>query len=315
MKTVVIAFSGGVESMYLAQMYIEQGYSVELLHGCINGRAAEVYEASLIYRAYEQLQKLYPQARIMLSYSPKGFFSTHCGDDHALMLNQQFRTACLLTNMQSKRFRSGVIYVAGWLKEDAYETSLCFADYTEKQYDELKHYPITVNPLSRLSVHPVPIITPLWDLTKRIVYERINPGLRDYLVLNMIGPNVSSAKIEEYKMADIPLPNYLNNWDENRQLFVNDYGRCFADSDKFSYAKPSDLQHPEEFLLSKFLNLNAYLKNKTVVDSDTLLQEYKKCTELHERICVAIDYYDKNHPQTTPENTPDNLTTADDTNG
>ncbi len=31
MKTVIIAFSGGVESMYLAQMYIEQGYSVELL--------------------------------------------------------------------------------------------------------------------------------------------------------------------------------------------------------------------------------------------------------------------------------------------
>jgi len=315
MKTAIVAFSGGVESMYLAQMYIEQGYAVELTYGCVNGRAAEVYEASLIYRAYKRLTELYPKASIWLVYSPKSFFGTHRGENKSLRVNQQFRTACMLTDAQGREFYNSVVFVAGWLKEDAYETSLNYSDLTEKQYDELKHYPITVNPLSRLSVHPIPIITPLWNLTKRIVYERINPGLRDYLVLNMIGPNVSPAKLEEYKAADIPLPNYLNDWDENRQLFVNDYGRCFADSDKFSYAKPSDLQHPEEFLLSKFLNLNAYLKNKTVVDSDTLLQEYKKCMELHERICLAIDYYDKNHPQTTPENTPNDLTTADDTNG
>lgn len=315
MKTAVIAFSGGVESMYLAQMYIEQGYAVELTYGCVNGRAAEVYEASLVYRAYEQLTKLYSKARIWLVHSPKSFFGTHRGANRSLRVNQQFRTACMLTDAQGREFDNTVVFAVGWLKEDAYETSLSFSDLTERQYDELKHYPITVNPLSRLSAHPIPILTPLWDLTKRVVYERINPELKDYLVLNMIGPDISPAKLEEYKTANIPLPNYLNNWDKDRQLFVNDYGRCFADSDKFSYTKPSDSQRSEEFLLSNFLNLSAFLKNKTAVDSVTLLDEYKKCMELQERICLAIDYYDKNHPRTTPENTLDNLTTTDNTNG
>ncbi len=217
--------------------------------------------------------------------------------------------------MQSKRFRSGVIYVAGWLKEDAYETSHCFADYTEKQYDELKHYPITVNPLSRLSAHPIPILTPLWDMTKREVYEKINPELRNYLVLNMHGVEVSESKKDEYKAAGISTPDYLNDWKENRQLFVNDYGKCFADSERLYYSKPSVLSYSIENNLNMFLSLSTLLKNTDIVDAHRLLHEYKKCMELHERICVAIDYYDKNHPQTTPENTPDNLTTTDNTNG
>jgi hypothetical protein len=229
--SVRLAFSGGVESTYLAQMFLEEGNSVELHYGNVRGVLAEPEEAGMVYRCFLKLKELYGD-KVKFFYCPQKYFTSAQANnvDQIHYVNQAFRVACLLTDMMA--FGGNFVYACGWTGSGALEKSLNPGCYTERDYQEMKQLPRLLQKFSRAYSFPHVILTPLYNQKKTDIYNKLNPELRDYLVLNSNHEYISRAKLDEYKKTGLPLPQYLDgeiNPSVPKAVWDNQFARFFYD--------------------------------------------------------------------------------------
>lgn len=228
----VIAFSGGLESTYLAQLMLEKGHKVRLYYTNATGRNPCFVEATLVFRCYKKLKESFPDGNISLHYADRVFFGTHHSSENRMLhVNQAMRIACLLTDLQ--KFEKDALYMCGWTGEGCQEVSLNPGCYSAKQYEDMKQLPITLNQYTRLAVKPSPILTPLWGMSKKEVYEKLHPDLKDVVVLNTMHEKISTAKIQEWEEAGLPIPSYVKQLNDRTigwKDIINNFGLYFADS-------------------------------------------------------------------------------------
>ena len=224
-----LAFSGGVESTYLAQMFLEEGRQVELHYGNMRGAMADPVEAGLVYRCFLQLRKLYGRKVTLFYCTQKYFTSSQCQKlDGSHYVNQAFRVACMLTDMMA--YGGDYIYACGWTGSGAIEKSLNTASYTQGDYQDMTQLPRMLQRFSRAYSFPHTILTPLYNQSKADIFKKLNPELLDYLVLNSDKGRITVAKIEEYEAANLPLPQYLEGKDKRdipKEICSNEFGRFF----------------------------------------------------------------------------------------
>lgn len=235
-----IAFSGGMESTYLAQMFLEKEHTdVELYFGAITCMTPDPIEASLVYRNYDKLKELYPTKKITLHYVNKNYFETaDIKGQRINYVNQAFRVTCLCTDLMSHI--GDYIVACGWTGGSAMEESLTCGCYTKDDYLEMLKFPRTINHLTRASAFPHTIQAPLWGMTKREIFNKLNPELLDYVVVNNQNGKVVDGKLDEYDAEQISYPNYIENKYIN--LFViNDFGRYFYTPDAWASYFNNDL--------------------------------------------------------------------------
>lgn len=230
MSKVFIAFSGGLESTYLAQMMLEKGHRVELVYTNAYGVQPCFLEASLVFRCYKKLKELFPDNNLQFYYMDREFFGTHHSfDNRVLHTNQAMRIACLMAELQ--KLEGVNLYMCGWTGEGTLETSLNPGAYSTKQYEDMKLLPITLNQYTRLAVKPSPILTPLWGMTKKEVFCKLHSELHDVIVLNTANNKISDVKIDEWKEAELPVPDYVNKFmlgNITWKDLINNFGLYFA---------------------------------------------------------------------------------------
>jgi len=221
-----LAFSGGVESLYLAQMFLENKKKVELYYGNIRGAFADPIEAGLVYRCFLKLRELYGN-KVDLFYCTQKYFTSSQSQklDDSHYVNQAFRVACMLTDMMA--YGGDHIYACGWTGSGAIEESLNTACYTRADYQAMTLLPRMLHPFSRAYSFPHTILTPLHNQSKVEIFNKLNPELLDYLVLNSDNGRVTTAKIEEYEEANLPLPQYLLGRNIPKEICHNEFARFF----------------------------------------------------------------------------------------
>lgn len=285
---VVIAFSGGLESTYLAQLMLEKGHDVQLCYSNIVGKKPCFLEAALVYRCYEKIKGLFPDRKVVLTYMDKGFFGTHHSNNAILHVNQAMRVACLLTELQKMNKHS--LFMCGWTGEGTQENCLNPGAYSEQQYEYMKQLPITLNPYTRLSIKPSPILTPLWGMTKKEVYLKLHSELTNVVVLNTYDQQISEVKMREWVQAGLMLPDYID--DIKRSSFgwlsvMNNFGLYFADSwqwyEWFKYMEQLDIGFPDDSPLF-YATPSARLHNRPILpysEIDNAVNSFKKIFTLY----------------------------------
>lgn len=226
-----VAFSGGLESTVVAQMILEDGFDVELYYGDVTGVGPDPLEASLVYRNYEQLKKLYPERKVSLFYVNKNYFASAEHNEMICKVNQAFRVACLCTDLTSQ---TGAFYVAcGWTGDGAIETNRNPGGYTKEDYIEMLNLPRSLNHLSRASAFPHTIQAPLWGKSKAEIYEKLNPEMVDYIVINQRNGVVRDNKKEEFAEFGIKFPSYVDESGRVDASVINDFGCYFWSENKW----------------------------------------------------------------------------------
>lgn len=226
MAVAKIAFSGGMESTYLAQLFLEKEWfdTIRLYFGAISGVTPDPLEASLVYRNYKKLVSLYPNKRITLFYVNKNYFDSSQCEAAINLVNQAFRVACLCTDITSE---SGNFLVAcGWTGDGDIESTLNLGGYTKNDYLEMLEFPRKISHLTRGATFPHTILAPLWGMTKKEIFNKLNPELRDYVVVNNRNGEIVDNKLDEYDSAGIVHPNYITNKRINADV-INSFGKYF----------------------------------------------------------------------------------------
>lgn len=238
-KEVMIAFSTGLESTYLLQRAVEQGYDVTLCH--INVSSNPIAQAVELQRTLEIAQwvnKNYLRSdhgKVVQIQCYHRSLITGCSNrnpSQAVNIVQQFNTALGMLLMRRdwivKNEYPGVW--VGWIKEDTFEHSLDPWDYSQEQYQAFLNFPVTLGKLSSCDFKGVPFSAPLWATGKYEIWESLNPSLRDMILPNfsaisinkdLIRLTVSSSKQDEFKEAGLPVPEDTVNFNRDNLNFLS----------------------------------------------------------------------------------------------
>lgn len=234
MPTVNIAFSGGVESVYLLQHALERGFKVNLclinVHNNLENRLAEMVAIERIIKFFKdkmQDDKDYlPRASWRLKGEIKDIIHvpvcpwvsglTDRDSPVTYSVTQQFATVLGMIYCRREymdRFiPTGWI---GWLKRDASEFSCDEHDHSEEDYGALLRLPETIGPLSNADNIGVKFHAPLWDMDKTDIYNALMDEVKPLVVPNGQGSinawdntvtlTPYSNKADEWKAAGIPM--------------------------------------------------------------------------------------------------------------
>lgn len=233
-NTVVnIAFSSGVESMYMLQMAMERGFKVNLVFinvagdpGMSIGEIARMQETIKFFRNPE-LKGRYPgKINDVLYYlrRPHGNIplNTGYGDQRGLQLisnnmTQQWSTILAMMKVRQSMLSHGNYPTTfiGWAKDDCSDTTLNENDFSAGMYQELLQSPIRVGRMGNSDNLAKPFRAPLWEMTKRQIFNKIDPDIRGNVMPNgqariyeerrLLVHEPFKEKIEEYKKAGIPV--------------------------------------------------------------------------------------------------------------
>jgi hypothetical protein len=233
MTTVNIAFSGGVESVYLLQLALERGFNVNLclinVHNALNNRLAELIACEKIIKYFEtrirEDQEYLPKTSwkyagqikdiIHVAVCPWVPSQNDNRSPATFEVTQQFST--ILGMMYCRReYLDRFIATCwiGWIKQDASEFSCDEHDHSEEDYGALLRLPQVIGPLSNADNIGVQFRAPLWEMDKLDIYNSLEEGLKELLIPNGSGCVNSkegtvthtpySGKVDEWRRAGIP---------------------------------------------------------------------------------------------------------------
>lgn len=233
MPNVNISFSGGVESMALLQLAMEKGHNINLviqnLSGTPEGTVAELLttrKTIAFFRDHPDKEKY--KGKISEVYYMIGL--PHLNRPATSRWDTD-RLCDLVTNCMSQQwgciqnlmvFRQASIlkgaYPAtwiGWMKEDAADYNHEECDFTTAELQEMLQIPTRIGVLGSGDRVARPFRAPLWDMTKREIWDYIDPDIRDNAIPNgkgyydceydVITHTPHGFKKTEYKEAGIPI--------------------------------------------------------------------------------------------------------------
>lgn len=234
MITVNIAFSGGVESVYLLQMALERGFKVNLclinVSNVLETRLGEIIAMEKIVKVYNEKiledQDYLPSAKQRLKgkigdimHMPVCPFAARQESYKSPVttnVTQQF-AAVLGMMMIRREYVDREIPSAwiGWIKQDAAEASFNESDFTEDEYQQLLKLPEIIGPLSNADNIGKRFHAPAWGMSKREIYDHIIDEVKPMLIPNGTGyinfANKTTThipyehKADEWKAAGIPV--------------------------------------------------------------------------------------------------------------
>ena len=265
-----IAFSSGVESMYMLQMAMERDMDITLVFINVGvdprisiGEIARMQKTIDFFRDHEN-KNLYPGRIVDVIYclrSPHGNIpidSDHTRSAHGLMLisnsmTQQWATVLGMMKVRQAQLNKHGGYPTtfiGWAKDDSSDVSFCENDFSSGMYQELLHAPIRIGRMGNSDNLAKPFRAPLWDLSKEEIFRRIDADIRGNVmpngqctfsgVGNLIVHTPFPEKVEEYKKARIPVQDKYE-FDISEQTPINYLIRRFA-----KFLRHTDFDLPKE---------------------------------------------------------------------
>jgi hypothetical protein len=230
MTTVNIAFSGGVESVYLLQMALERGFKVNLclinVNNNLETRMSEIIAMERIIEVFKELirddQDYRPKAQWRFKgeikdimhmpvcpYVPRQdkFRSVVTFD-----VTQQFAVVLGMMAIRREYIDTNIPSVwIGWLKQDAAESSFNEIDFTEADYRALLMLPEIIGPLSNSDNIGVPFRSPIFEMSKKEVYNSLIPEVKEMLIPNGAGHVNWASRI----VTHIPYDHKVEEWEES----------------------------------------------------------------------------------------------------
>lgn len=244
MTTVNIAFSGGVESVYLLQHALERGFNVNIclinVHNVLDNRLGELAACEKIINYFNtrilEDQEYLPKASwkyagqikdiIHVGVCPWVPNQTDNRSPVSYEVTQQFAT--ILGMMYCRReYLERFIATCwiGWIKQDAAEFSCDEHDHSEEDYGALLRLPEILGPLSNSDNIGVQFRAPLWDMDKRDIYNALEDGLKELLIPNGSG----SVNVKEGLVTHTPYSGKVDEWKRiglaAEKEYVYDYGK------------------------------------------------------------------------------------------
>lgn len=234
MGTVLVAASAGLESTYLMQHILETtNHDVYPVYLDVTQRDDIIDgEYHQLHHIVDRLNELFPKRigrpGLCMGNSWLMNSSNHLIEKESLCHNtmqQQAMTIYSLANMRSALVSYAPTCMVGWIKEDAFETSLFSGDMTNDEYRRLLELGPELLDLTNNDKSRRPFLAPLWDMTKKEIHEKLDPVLKGLVLLNpttvthyKTHMEVTSrvSKLKEYVDAGIPNPptssvvNYFN---------------------------------------------------------------------------------------------------------
>lgn len=224
MGTVLVAASAGLESTYLMQHVLETtNHDVYPVYLDVT-QSDHIMDAEYhqLRHIVVRLNELFPR-RIRnpgLCMGNSWFMnsSDYLNEKASLCHNtmqQQAMTIYSLANMRSALVSRAPTCMVGWIKEDAFETSLFSGDMTNDEYRRLLQLGSDLLDLTNNDKSRKPFLAPLWNMTKKEIHEKLDPVLKGLVLLNPgtvthykthMGVTSGTSKFKEYVDAGIPNP-------------------------------------------------------------------------------------------------------------
>lgn len=211
-----IAFSGGVESVYMLQMAMEQGHSVNIVYINASGNPLHCIgelmnlQKVLAYFRDPVNKKRYPgtikEVFYFLSKAHNNIVngSTWREREGGLVtvdITQQWTVTLAMMKvrqtMLSGRYPTTFI---GWIYEDSSDVSYDEMDFSAAEYKRLLELPAELGKLNNSDKMAKPFRAPLWELAKKDIWLKIEPDLKEFVILN------GSAHIDRKKNVIIHIP-------------------------------------------------------------------------------------------------------------
>lgn len=192
-RDVRIAFSCGVESTYLLQKALEEGYNVWPCYiNVTNNPLTQAVEFHRMRQILAVAKALYVDKGRgcigEITYYKKTLLEG-CEDRNpkgATAVVQQFNTALGMLMIRRNDILRGSypgVWI-GWIKEDSFEGTSCPWDYLEEEYQAFLNFPKAFGKLTSADFRGVPFSAPLWDMKKIDIYNKVHPELRPLILAN-----------------------------------------------------------------------------------------------------------------------------------
>lgn len=315
MTTVNIAFSGGVESVYLLQLALERGFSVNIclinVHNVLDNRLGELAACEKIINYFntriredkEYLPKAswkYPgeiKDTINIAVCPWVPSQNDNRSPVTYEVTQQFSTILgMLYCRREYLDRFIATCWIGWIKQDASEFSCDEHDHSEADYGALLRLPETIGRLSNADNIGVQFRAPLWDMDKLDIYNALEDGLKELLIPNGTG----RVNVQEGTVAHVPYAGKVDEWKRigltPEKEYVYDYTKISWMSRYVCGALlPSDVEIEDTPATREMLRtLSAFFsKGRTVVrpgDHYAIKREIKVLIDDLIRTCQAMPH-------------------------
>lgn len=204
--SIIVPVSGGLESTYLLQKAMSMNAKITVVFinvvGVAEGMVGELLSMNktLDYFRSKNLDKVqYPgEITKVIYYLAKPYLNVV---DRGSPVNREFQNR--QTNninqqmsviMALAKVRAGIVsesvgvesptVMIGWLKEDSSEVSYDEYDFSAAEYQELLNLPVSLCRLSNADRLAVPFRAPLWEMTKRQVWNKLDKSLEPFIIPN-----------------------------------------------------------------------------------------------------------------------------------
>lgn len=222
-----IACSAGIESMSMLQMAMSKGFNVTLVWLGVSGnRFSNLAEMRGIIKAVNYFKNMdeahkakYPGHIVDILFSPKAHYQPMAGDVAQVVntgTSQQYCTVLGMADAMSATInnRNYPTTWIGWLAEDTSEHSQFEMDYSASEYKELLDLNKQIGRLSGSNTIAKAFRAPLWDFSKKDLWDGLDNYLKTCVVPNGEGFDHGNGewvhtpfknKAAEYKKAGIPI--------------------------------------------------------------------------------------------------------------
>lgn len=216
MATILLAFSGGVESTALLEKALTDGHKVVAcminVHGDNVKRLAEITACERIIKYYRDNSAPYQGKIVSVVHAPICPWVPAAMDTHPLAHNsitQQFATVLGMMSIRRYFMNNGMPTTwIGWIQEDTSDYSNYELDFSPKQYKQLLDLPKILGPLSNSDLSGCPFRAPFWDMSKADILKIIPTPVIDLLI-----PNASRTDTQT-TITLHPYENKIKEWVE-----------------------------------------------------------------------------------------------------
>ena len=265
MATINIAFSAGLESVYMLQKALEDGHSVNVCWLNVVGHpetcAFEMLRTKEIvdyFRSRKEEFKgkindvYYHTARTHFNIVPQA--GNHYDSGCTLVTTTQTQQWGVVVGMM--KIRQSMIRHeypttwVGWCNYDTAEYSADENDITAAEYAELLSIPVTIGNLSRSDRIAYPFRAPLWDMSKKQIWDLVRDDLKPFIILNGTATFDEEHSVLTYTAGDYKKEQYVQEgipFEETSPIIVDsstDIG--FAVKLFCGVVDPIDINLPQE---------------------------------------------------------------------
>lgn len=247
MPTIYVAFSGGVDSTYLIHKLLNDNkkYNIQPcfinVTGVMHQNVSDMLAVDNICKYFEDNIDSYqgsinPVKYLLLPNIPGTPMRSMEQTIAVNNLNQHINAVLgLMVCRKDSASSYAPVMAMGWLKVDCAEVTLNRFDKTLDQFQKLMDLPPYIGGISGLDAMASSIVCPLWEMTKREIWDDLPEPLKEMVSFNGFGDyqlktdtvtnKIHAGKIAEYKESGIDIKDPAPRTTENMS-FITRMASC-----------------------------------------------------------------------------------------